>query len=56
MKINRFEIITKDINALAEFFAKQYNICEKETGCKKCKNQDWCNCETVEDYRKWLEK
>jgi hypothetical protein len=55
--MNRFEKLKNmTIDELAEWFSIQNNVCEKETPCSKCDNQEWCNCVEPKEYKKWLEK
>ena len=55
--MNNFEAIKEmDLKQFAEWLESRNSVCERNTPCSRCKNQDWCDCTEAKDYVKWLEK
>ena len=48
------KIKSMSLDEMAEFLNDR-NFCELKTPCKECKNKVFCEAETAEDFKKWLE-
>ena len=55
--MNRYEQIKQmNIDEFSEWLYNRFNLCQREILCGKCEHKEWCDCLTVKDYKKWLEK